>query len=163
MELLDEQPKGKQDFDQWISNGVVLSKGKELKLLHHLCFVYLQYIHQQIIIFFFISYLFLVLQSFMFNSIPMEMTEENASKPKQSNSKKSINDVPNDKAVEDRIKSLLWYLRRYGVPEAYLFEVRELQEMTNIPKVTRCIAMLGKMVRNYAFLILNWSRQNARL
>ena len=53
MELLDEQPKGKQDFDQWISNGVVLSKGKELKLLHHLCFVYLQYIHQQIIIFFF--------------------------------------------------------------------------------------------------------------
>jgi len=130
MELLDEQPKGKQDFDQWISNGVVLSK---------------------------------VLQSFMFNSIPMEMTEENASKPKQSNSKKSINDVHNDKAVEDRIKSLLWYLRRYGVPEAYLFEVRELQEMTNIPKVTRCIAMLGKMVRNYAFLILNWSRQNVRL
>ena len=93
----------------------------------------------------------------------MEMTEENASKPKQSNSKKSINDVHNDKAVEDRIKSLLWYLRRYGVPEAYLFEVRELQEMTNIPKVTRCIAMLGKMVRNYAFLILNWSRQNVRL
>ena len=27
MEILDEQPKGKQDFDQWISNGVILSKG----------------------------------------------------------------------------------------------------------------------------------------
>ena len=27
MELLDEQPKGKQDYDSWISNGVILSKG----------------------------------------------------------------------------------------------------------------------------------------
>ena len=27
MELLDEQPKGKQDYDNWISNGVILSKG----------------------------------------------------------------------------------------------------------------------------------------
>ena len=29
MELLDEQPRGKQDYDIWISDGVALGKGKE--------------------------------------------------------------------------------------------------------------------------------------
>ena len=29
MELLDEQPRGKQDYDMWISDGVALGKGKE--------------------------------------------------------------------------------------------------------------------------------------
>ena len=28
MELLDEQPRGKQDYDIWISDGVALGKGK---------------------------------------------------------------------------------------------------------------------------------------
>ena len=87
----------------------------------------------------------------MFNSIPMEMIEEeNASNfvlAKTSNSKKNKHELLHaDESVGDRIKSLIRYLRRYGVPEAYLFEVRDLQEMTNIPRVTRCIAMLGKMV-----------------
>ena len=53
-----------------------------------------------------------------------------------------------EKATGDRIKTLLKYLKKYGVPEQYLFEVNQLKEMTNIPKVTRCIAMVGKMVRN---------------
>ena len=53
-----------------------------------------------------------------------------------------------EKATGDRIKTLLKYLKKYGVPEQYLFEVNHLKEMTNIPKVTRCIAMVGKMVRN---------------
>ena len=67
------------------------------------------------------------------------------------NPKKNINNnVPTpDKATEDRIKSLLWYLRRFGIPETYLFEVEDLKEMANIPRVTRTIAMLGKMVRIY--------------
>jgi len=126
MEILDEQPKGKQDFDQWISNGVILSK---------------------------------VLQHFMFNSIPMEMThpERKSSNPTGIvNPKKSINhNVPTpDKATEDRIKSLLWYLRRFGIPEAYLFEVEDLKDMTNIPRVTRTIAMLGKMLElNYLKIV----------
>ena len=29
MEVLEEQPKGKQDFDVWISDGVILGKSKE--------------------------------------------------------------------------------------------------------------------------------------
>ena len=28
MESLDEQPKGKQDYDQWISDGIVVGKSK---------------------------------------------------------------------------------------------------------------------------------------
>ena len=47
-----------------------------------------------------------------------------------------------EKATGDRIKTLLKYLKKYGVPEQYLFEVNQLKEMTNIPKVTRCIANL---------------------
>ncbi len=42
---------------------------------------------------------------------------------------------------------MLKYLRRYGIPEEYLFEERDLFEFKNVPKVTRCVAMLGKMVR----------------
>ena len=29
MEVLDDQPKGKQDYDVWISDGVALGKGKD--------------------------------------------------------------------------------------------------------------------------------------
>ena len=72
------------------------------------------------------------------------------------NPKKNINNnVPTpDKATEDRIKSLLWYLRRFGIPETYLFEVEDLKEMANIPRVTRTIAMLGKMVRIFLIIIM---------
>ena len=41
---------------------------------------------------------------------------------------------------------LLKYLKRYGVPDKYLFEMEDLIEMKNMPKVTRCMAMLAKMV-----------------
>ena len=44
---------------------------------------------------------------------------------------------------------LLKYLKRYGVPEKYLFEMEDLIEMKNMPKVTRCMAMLAKMVTIY--------------
>jgi len=48
--------------------------------------------------------------------------------------------------TEDRIRLLLKYLRRYGLPEKYLFEPDELIDMRNMPKITRSIAMLAKMV-----------------
>ena len=48
--------------------------------------------------------------------------------------------------TEERVKMLLKYLKRYGVPEKYLFEMEDLIEMKNMPKVTRCMAMLAKMV-----------------
>ncbi len=49
--------------------------------------------------------------------------------------------------TEERVKMLLKYLKRFGLPEKYLFDLDDLIEMKNMPKVTRCIAMLGKMVR----------------
>ena len=50
------------------------------------------------------------------------------------------------KATLERIQVLLTHLSRYGIPEAYLFDVEDLMEHKNIPKVTRCFAMLAKMV-----------------
>ena len=50
--------------------------------------------------------------------------------------------------TQQRIKILLKYLRKFGVPEKYLFDLDDLIEMKNMPKVTRCIAMLAKMVRD---------------
>ena len=35
METLDEQPKGKQDYDQWISDGIIVGKSKLIVLLCH--------------------------------------------------------------------------------------------------------------------------------
>lgn len=106
--------KGKQDYDVWISDGIVIGK---------------------------------ILQSVMFNSIPVDMVEKTSAV--QKNDKKSKNNSITSlekAAIEDRIKTLLKYLKKYGVPEQYLFKIDDLTEMTNIPKVTRCIAMLGKMV-----------------
>ena len=81
----------------------------------------------------------------MFNSIPVDVIDVSKS---QNNRKKSQNEVGAlDNEIVDRIKVLLKYLKKYGVPDQYLFEINELKDSTNIPKVTRCIAMLGKMVR----------------
>ena len=89
----------------------------------------------------------------MFNSIPLEMIENPKVASSSSKKKNSVAEIAEiEKATGDRIKILLKYLRKYGVPEQYLFEVNELKEMTNIPKVTRCIAMVGKMVRIFTFL-----------
>ena len=46
----------------------------------------------------------------------------------------------------ERVKLLRKYLRKHGVPEEYIFEETDLIEFKNIPKVTRCFAMLAKMV-----------------
>ena len=83
--------------------------------------------------------------------MPLDMIETNGKVEKAPAQKK--NSISQDKSnlleaqIRQRIEVLLKYLRKYGVPEKHLFEVHELQEMSNIPKVTRCIAMLGKMVR----------------
>ncbi|QQP52328.1 Uncharacterized protein FKW44_004449, partial [Caligus rogercresseyi] len=46
---------------------------------------------------------------------------------------------------QERVDILLKYLRKYSVPDEFLFTPEELLEMKNIPKVTRCIAMLAKI------------------
>jgi len=35
---------------------------------------------------------------------------------------------------------------RYGVPERYIFQEEDILQFKNVPKVTRCVAMLAKMV-----------------
>ena len=72
------------------------------------------------------------MQYVMFNSVPLDMV------------------LPLTQALdtrEDRLKMLFKYFRKYGVPEEYIFKDTDLFDAKNIPKVTRCIAMLGKMVR----------------
>ena len=53
------------------------------------------------------------------------------------------------KEIEDRVKLLLYHLRRLGIPENFLFAQDDLIELKNVPKVTRCIATLAKMVSRY--------------
>ncbi len=55
--------------------------------------------------------------------------------------------VQNLNTKEDRVKTLLKYLWQFGIPEEYIFQESDLFHFKNIPKVTRCITMLAKMVR----------------
>ena len=50
------------------------------------------------------------------------------------------------KIINDRIKVLINHLKTYGIPEKYIFEIGDLMDLANVPKVTRCIAMMAKMV-----------------
>ena len=96
------------------------------------------------------TYFLSVLQSVMFNSMPVDMMETNGNKSEKQKKNSISSDAKlQEGQIRERIEMLLKYLRKYGVPEKHLFEVHELQEMSNIPKVTRCIAMLGKMVRKH--------------
>lgn len=81
--------------------------------------------------FFTIMNLFTVMQYVMFNSVPMDL----------------VIPIKGLNSKEDRVKMLLKYLRKFGIPEEYIFTESDLFEFKNIPKVTRCIAMLAKMVR----------------
>ena len=110
------------------------------------------------------TYFFSVLQSVMFNSMPVDMMETNGNKTEKQKKNSISSDAKlHEGQIRQRIEMLLKYLRKYGVPEKHLFEVHELQEMSNIPKVTRCIAMLGKMVRKHKHTALNWPKKSQNL
>jgi hypothetical protein len=47
--------------------------------------------------------------------------------------------------VKDRVKAVIREIRRYGVVD--VFAPEDLIELKNIPKVTRCLAQLSKLVR----------------
>ena len=53
------------------------------------------------------------------------------------------------RVIYDRIKVLIKHLENFGIPERYIFQIEDLSELKNVPKVTRCIAMMAKMVRIY--------------
>ena len=83
------------------------------------------------------AFVYAVLQYLMFNSVPMDFV---APAPMQTLNSK-----------EERIKCLLKYFRRFGVPEEFLFNEADLFDFKNVPKVTRCVAMLAKMAKVPAF------------
>ena len=56
--------------------------------------------------------------------------------------------------IENRVKLLLYHLERFGIPEKFLFAREDLMDLKNIPKVTRCIATLAKMVSSGIFFML---------
>ena len=91
--------------------------------------------------------------------MPVDMMETNGNKTEKQKKNSISSDAKlHEGQIRQRIEMLLKYLRKYGVPEKHLFEVHELQEMSNIPKVTRCIAMLGKMVRKHT--VWNWPKKS---
>ncbi len=49
----------------------------------------------------------------------------------------------------DRVRAVIREIRRYGVAD--VFEEEDLLELRNIPKVTRCLAQLSKLVRMNLF------------
>ena len=48
--------------------------------------------------------------------------------------------------VLDRVNSVIFEMRRYGVTD--MFEPQDLMELRNIPKVTKSLAQLCKLVSN---------------
>jgi len=53
----------------------------------------------------------------------------------------------------DRVKSLIREIKRYGVID--VFEVEDLIELKNIPKVTKCLAQLSKLAASDKDNLLN--------
>ena len=51
-----------------------------------------------------------------------------------------------------RVAALVREIRRYGVVD--VFEPADLLEKRNIPKVTKCLAQLSKLVSNYISILL---------
>ena len=67
--------------------------------------------------------------SIVFNSVPME----------------DIDQTWGSNPSHDRVQAVIREIRRYGVEN--VFEPEDLIEMRNIPKVTKCLAQLSKLVR----------------
>ena len=79
-----------------------------------------------------------VMTSIVFNSVPME----------------DIDQTWGSNPSHDRVQAVIREIRRYGVEN--VFEPEDLIEMRNIPKVTKCLAQLSKLVRAW-FRILKSS------
>ena len=58
----------------------------------------------------------------------------------------------------DRVKVVIREIRRYGVVD--VFEPEDLLELKNIPKVTKCLAQLSKLVSSHT--IQNFSEISQR-
>jgi len=78
-----------------------------------------------------------VMTSIVFNSVPLDTTDDNwGANP-----------------VLDRIKTVIRELKRYGVVD--VFEPEDLMELRNIPKVTKCLAQLSKLAASDKESLIN--------
>jgi len=78
-----------------------------------------------------------VMTSIVFNSVPMH-------------------DIDCDWGINpalDRVKALIREIKRYGVID--VFEVEDLLELKNVPKVTKCLAQLSKLAASDKDNLLN--------
>ena len=78
-----------------------------------------------------------VMTSIVFNSVPLD----------------SIDDNWGVHPALDRVKTVIREIRRYGVVE--VFEPEDLIELRNIPKVTKCLAQLSKLVISLFNLLIS--------
>ncbi|TRY80251.1 hypothetical protein TCAL_13567 [Tigriopus californicus] len=67
----------------------------------------------------------------------------------------SFNSVPTDpfgsagvKPEESRIRNLIETIQNYGVDKKYLFQVEDLWEGKNTPKVVRCLEEIAELAKN---------------
>ena len=75
----------------------------------------------------------------------------------------NFNSVPNDHfsnfggtGVEtSRIKLLIGAIENYGVDQKFIFTVDDLYKKKNIPKVTRCLEEVDKLVSGNMFQMQN--------
>ena len=70
-----------------------------------------------------------VMTNIVFNSVPLDTIDDNW----------GVN------PALDRVKTVIREIRRYGVVD--VFDPEDLIELRNIPKVTKCLAQLSKLVR----------------
>ena len=49
--------------------------------------------------------------------------------------------------IEDQLEQFINYAERFGVPQEFIFDpIEDLMLLKDIPKVTRCLALMAKMV-----------------
>lgn len=113
-------------------SGILDENGRDLGLEHKVLQWIMSIIHEQPSTDYehFIqdgSVLSKVMTSIVFNSVPLEV----------------CNDQWGTNFAQNRIKTVIRELRRYGVVD--VFDVEDLIELKNIPKVTKCLAQLSKL------------------
>ena len=130
--IIKEKPESPSQYDRWIQDGSVIAK---------------------------------LMINIVFNSVPIEVVHSNWGSVSVHTYFNDIHRLFNislcvQNPVLSRVKTVLHEMRRYGVTD--LFEPADLMEQRNIPKVTRSLAQLCKLVceasiwLNFEFLTFNF-------
>lgn len=129
---VEETTERKPLFKVGKGSGILDENGRDLALEHKVLQWIMSIIHEQPGTDYehFIqdgSVLSKVMTSIVFNSVPLEV----------------VGDQWGTNFAQNRIKAVIREIRRYGVVD--VFEIEDLIELKNIPKVTKCLAQLSKL------------------